>query len=213
VRYCRSLLEVAAWENGNITAGTQSSLVKNNLQLPENSATAVAVRNVVLEGLRHSADFFTAALPKTIFPPLFNCYRGKANQFGNHVDNAIRTIERTKERVRSDLSATLFLSDPCEYEGGELIIEDLFGIQKVKLYAGDLILYPSSSIHRVEPVTSGMRYASFFWIESMVRDTQQRRLLYELDMAILSLRQTLGDNDETIRLTGCYHNLLRMWAL
>lgn len=213
VGLCRGILNTAEWADGRITAGTQSSLVKNNLQLPENSESAKALRRFVTEGLNLCAQFFTAALPKTIFPPLFNCYTGNANAFGSHIDNALRTIANTGQRVRSDLSATLFLNSPEEYDGGELVIEDTFGTQKIKLPAGDLILYPSSSVHRVEAVTRGARYASFFWIESMVRETERRRLLYEMDMSILSLRQTQGDSEPVIHLTACYHNLLRMWAM
>ena len=156
--------------------------------------------------------FFTGALPKKIFPPLFNRYDGTANAFGNHIDNSVRTWAATGAHVRTDLSATLFLSDPDEYDGGELVIEDTFGTQAIKLAAGDMILYPSSSVHRVEAVTRGTRLASFFWIESMVRDDAQRRLLFDMDMAILALRESAGDSETSVKLTGCYHNLMRMWA-
>ncbi|MDP5008672.1 MAG: Fe2+-dependent dioxygenase, partial [Glaciimonas sp.] len=152
------------------------------------------------------------ALPKKIFPPLFNRYDGAANAFGNHIDNAIRHSPAINAWIRTDLSATLFLSEPDDYDGGELMIEDTYGKQSIKLPAGDLILYPSSSIHRVAPVTRGMRMASFFWIESMVRDDAQPRLLFDLDMSILSLRETYGEIEQAIQLTGSYHNLLRMWA-
>jgi PKHD-type hydroxylase len=172
----------------------------------------VAARAIVLEGLERHPLFFAAALPKRIFPPLFNRYEGAANAFGNHIDNAVRTVSGTGQRVRTDLSATLFLSDPADYDGGELVIEDTFGPRSVKLAAGDLILYPSTSVHRVAPVTRGARLASFFWIESMVRDDGCRRLLYDLDMAILDLRQTYGEIAPAVSLTGSYHNLLRRWA-
>jgi PKHD-type hydroxylase len=209
---CREILAAAAWADGRITAGSQSGQVKNNLQLPEDGDAARAARGIVLEALGRSPLFFTAALPKRIYPPLFNRYEGEANAFGNHIDNAVRTIAATGERVRTDVSATLFLAEPDDYDGGELVVEDTFGTQRVKLPAGDLILYPASSVHRVEPVTRGARLASFFWIESMVRSDERRRLLFELDMAILSLREREGDTPESVRLTGCYHNLLRMWA-
>lgn len=209
---CRAIVETADWADGRITAGSQSARVKNNSQLPEDGEAARAARAIVLEALGKSALFVTGALPKKIFPPLFNRYEGDANAFGNHIDNSVRTVPGTNLHVRTDLSATLFLSDPDDYDGGELVIEGIFGTQAVKLPAGDLILYPSSSVHRVEPVVRGVRIASFFWIESMVRDDAQRRLLFDLDMSILALRETVGDTDPVVRLTGCYHNLLRMWA-
>ncbi len=210
---CRTLIENAAdWADGSITAGSQSARVKNNRQLPEDGEAARAARAMVLEGLSKNALFFTGALPKKIFPPLFNRYDGTMNSFGNHVDNAVRTWSATGAHVRTDLSATLFLSEPGEYDGGELVIEDTFGQQAIKLAAGDLILYPASSVHRVEPVTRGTRFAAFFWIESMVRETEARRILFDMDMAILSLRQSLGDTDALVNLTSCYHNLLRLWA-
>lgn len=212
VQQCRQLLADAEWVDGSSTAGTQSAQVKNNRQLPEQSPVTQRLQHIVLEALLHSALFYTAALPKKIFPPLFNCYSGTTNSFGNHADNAMRTHVATGYRVRSDLSATLFLSEPDEYEGGELVIEDTFGEQRIKLPAGDLILYTSSTIHRVEPVTRGARIASFMWLESMVRDNAQRRLLYDLDLAIMDVRQDQGDCDSSVKLTACYHNLLRLWA-
>jgi PKHD-type hydroxylase len=209
---CRTIIEAADWADGRITAGTQSGQVKNNRQLPEDAEASRAARSIVLDALGKSALFITGALPKKTFPPLFNRYDGTSNAFGSHIDNAVRTSPVTGAWVRTDLSATLFLSEPDEYDGGELVVEDRFGTQSVKLPAGDLILYPASSVHRVEPVTRGTRLAAFFWIESMVRDDAQRKLLFDLDMSILTLRGTVGDTEPVIRLTGCYHNLLRMWA-
>jgi PKHD-type hydroxylase len=209
---CRAIVEGADWANGKITAGTQSEQVKNNRQLPEDTEASRAARAIVLDALGRSALFITGALPRKTYPPLFNRYDGASNAFGNHIDNSVRTSPITGAWVRTDLSATLFLSEPAEYDGGELVIEDTFGSQAVKLAAGDLILYPASSVHRVEPVTRGCRLASFFWVESMVRDDAQRRLLFDLDMSILTLRGTEGDTPPVVKLTGCYHNLLRMWA-
>jgi PKHD-type hydroxylase len=212
LQQCQAHLSDAPWRDGRITAGTQSAKVKHNWQLPEDCAVSPVVQHLVLQGLQNNALFLSAALPKRIFPPLFNRYEGDANSFGNHIDNAVRTIAATGEKVRTDLSATLFLSDPDSYDGGELVIEDTYGSHAVKLPAGDLVLYPSSSLHRVEPVTRGARIASFLWLESMVRETERRRLLFEMDMAILELRESGGDTDPVVNLTGCYHNLLRMWA-
>ncbi len=209
---CRAIVEGADWADGKITAGTQSEQVKNNRQLPEDAQASHAARAIVLDALGRSALFITGALPRKTYPPLFNRYDGASNAFGNHIDNSVRTSPITGAWVRTDLSATLFLSEPAEYDGGELVIEDTFGSQSVKLAAGDLILYPASSVHRVEPVTRGCRLASFFWVESMVRDDAQRRLLFDLDMSILTLRGTDGDTPPVVKLTGCYHNLLRMWA-
>ena len=209
---CRAIVEGADWADGKITAGTQSEQVKNNRQLPEGAEASHAARAIVLDALGRSALFITGALPKKTYPPLFNRYDGSSNAFGNHIDNSVRTSPVTGAWVRTDLSATLFLSEPSEYDGGELVIEDTFGSQSVKLAAGDLILYPASSVHRVEPVTRGCRLAAFFWVESMVRDDAQRRLLFDLDMSILALRGTDGDTPPVVKLTGCYHNLLRMWA-
>ncbi|WP_018152165.1 Fe2+-dependent dioxygenase [Leeia oryzae] len=209
---CQKIMLESEWVDGAVTAGKQSVKVKNNLQLPEQGAAAAAARKLVLEGLANHALFITAALPKKIFSPLFNCYTGEHNAFGNHIDNAIRTHKGEGGSVRTDISATLFLSEPDSYEGGELVIEDTFGTQRIKLAAGDMVLYPSSSVHRVEPVTSGARIASFFWIESMIRETERRRLLFEMDMALLDLRSREGDTDAVVRLTGSYHNLIRMWA-
>ncbi len=209
---CRDILTSSPWVDGNVTSGTQAAKAKNNLQLPEDSDAAIQLQKIVLDALSNSALFFTAALPKKIFPPLFNCYTGEFNTFGNHVDNAVRTMRGGGKRVRSDLSFTLFFSDPQEYEGGELVIEDTFGSQRLKLPAGDLVLYPSSSVHRVEPVTSGARIACFTWLESMIRETDRRRLLFDLDMSIMAFRERLGDDEDTVKLTSIYHNLLRTWA-
>lgn len=208
----RAILADAAWADGRITAGSQSAQVKNNWQLPEQSEQSAAARAVLLAALNRNALFLSAALPKRIFPPLFNRYEGEHNTFGNHIDNAVRHCPVSGQRVRTDLSATIFLADPDSYDGGELVIEDTYGRHAVKLAAGDMVMYPGSSLHRVEPVTRGARVASFFWLESMVRETERRRLLFEMDMAILQLRNTGGDSEPVVNLTGCYHNLLRMWA-
>lgn len=212
VQKCRDILTAAEWADGKITAGSQSEKVKNNYQLREDSAASQELRGIILEALTRNALFFSAALPKKIYPPLFNCYTGAANTFGNHVDNAVRTHAPTGQNVRTDLSFTLFFTDPDEYEGGELVIEDTFGQQRVKLPAGDLVLYPSSSVHRVEPVTQGARIACFTWLESMIRETERRRLLFEMDTAIVKLREVNGDSEDAVRFTSCYHNLLRMWV-
>jgi len=206
------LLDGAAWEDGRSTAGPQAARVKNNQQLARAGDAARALQARVLGALERHPAFFSAALPKRVLPPLFNRYGGEQNFYGAHVDQAVRFAPGSAEKVRSDISATLFLSDPQSYDGGELVIDHSFGEQRIKLDAGDLVLYPGSSVHRVEPVTRGVRVASFFWIESMVRHTEQRRLLWELDGAIVSLRTRLGESDETVRLTGVYHNLLREWA-
>lgn len=208
----RELLARARWAHGGITAGTQSAQVKNNQQLPEDAEQLPALRRLVLGALNRNALFFTAALPRRIFPPLFNRYAGAANAFGNHVDNAMRPLPDGSDYVRTDVSATLFLAEPDDYDGGELVIEDTYGSQTVKPAAGSMVIYPSTSIHQVTPVTRGERVACFMWMQSMVRDTARRRLLYEMDMALLQLRQAHGDTDPVIRLTGIYHNLLRSWA-
>lgn len=212
IAQCRALLQQANWADGRVTAGKQAATAKNNLQLPEECDEARQLRAIVLEALSQNAQFFTAALPRRVYPPLFNQYSGQTNSFGNHVDNAVRTHPATAQHVRTDLSFTLFLCDPHEYEGGELVIEDGFGGRPVKLPAGDLILYPSYSVHRVEPVRQGARLACFSWLESMVGNPQQRELLYEMDMAILDVREQQGESETAVRLTSCYHNLLRMWA-
>ncbi|MBC7939505.1 MAG: Fe2+-dependent dioxygenase [Chitinophagaceae bacterium] len=214
LREARAVLARAAWGDGRATAGVQSAHAKNNQQLPQDGQDTKAMQQIVLQGLNRHLTFFSAALPKRVFPPLFNRYGGAANAFGNHVDNAVRFIPGTLgERVRTDVSATLFLSEPDEYDGGELMVEDTFGTQAVKLPAGDMVLYPGTSVHRVQPVTRGHRLASFFWVESMVRSDEQRRLLFDVDTHLMRLRASVGETDPAvIGLTGAYHNLLRMWA-
>jgi PKHD-type hydroxylase len=212
VAHLVSAMNTADWQDGKVTAGAQAAQTKNNRQLDENSPLAAQLRQYVLQALSASAPFFSSALPKHIYPPLFNRYTGAHNAFGNHVDNAIRTHAATAQHLRTDLSFTLFLSDPASYTGGELIIEDGYPSQSIKLAAGDLILYPSYVLHRVEPVTQGTRYACVSWVQSMVRESQCRSVLHELDCVIASLRQQHGESEETILLTQNYHNLLRMWA-
>jgi PKHD-type hydroxylase len=213
----RQLLLSADWADGRITAGSQSASVKNNQQLPEALPAAQQARQIVSGALARNPMFITGALPKTVYPPLFNRYSGHSNSFGSHIDNAVRTHAATAQHVRTDISCTLFLSDPQSYDGGELVVQDVFGEQRIKFDAGDLVMYPGTSVHRVEPVKRGERLASFFWIESMVRRDDQRRLLHDMDMAITALRRKhleagAADSAETVALTGCYHNLLRMWA-
>jgi PKHD-type hydroxylase len=209
---CRAAVLDGPWADGRETAGAQSARVKNNRQLAEDSEAAATGRRLVLQHLARSALFVSAALPKKIFPPLFNRYEGAANAFGSHVDNAMRTVPGTQLHVRTDLAATLFLSDPDSYDGGELVVEGAFGQQAVKLPAGDLILYPGSSVHHVTPVTRGARVACFFWVESMVRGADERRVLFDMDLSIRVLRDRDGESDVAVRLTGCYQNLVRMWA-
>jgi PKHD-type hydroxylase len=212
VKRVRDLVDAGDWEDGNATSGHQSALAKNNRQLPEGSAAAKAAGRLVLDALGRSPLFIAAALPLKIFPPLFNRYEG-GEGFGIHIDNAVRIHRASEFRVRSDLSATLFLEDPDAYEGGELIVEDNVGASAVKLPAGHLLLYPASSLHRVDPVTRGARVASFFWVQSMVRDDGARNILFDLDRAIQAVAADRGQDDvEVIRLTGVYHNLLRRWA-
>jgi len=214
LRQARAILQRASWTDGRVTAGMQSAQAKNNEQLAQDGAEAKALQQIVLGGLNRHMMFFSAALPRRVYPPLFNRYGGATNAFGNHVDNAVRFILGTLgERVRTDISCTLFLAEPHEYDGGELMVEDTFGAQPVKLPAGDMVLYPGTSVHRVEPVTRGQRLASFFWLESMVRSDEQRRLLYEMDTHLMRLRSSVGETDPAvIGLTGTYHNLLRLWA-
>ncbi len=208
----RGLIDGAEWVDGNATSGPQSALAKRNAQLPEGSPAAREAGGMVLDALARSPLFIAAALPLKVFPPLFNRYAG-GDAFGLHVDNAIRIQRGSDFRIRSDLSATLFLSDPDSYDGGELVIEEQFGEQRVKLPAGHMVVYPASSLHRVTPVTRGTRVASFFWIQSMVRDDGARRILFELDQSVQDIAGRDGQDDPTtIRLTGVYHNLLRRWA-
>src|SRR5688572_27791405 len=207
---CRKVLESNDWVDGRITAGHQSARAKDNLQLPEDNEDARQLGNTILQALENNPLFMAAALPLKVFPPLFNRYQG-GQSFGNHVDNAIRQVTGTPHRVRTDLSATLFLNAPAEYDGGELVIEDTFGVHQVKLPAGHLILYPSSSLHHVRPVTRGCRLASFFWVQSMVRDDGQRTLLFDLDTAIQRLNEEAPNQSVDVQLTAVYHNLLRRW--
>ena len=212
VRQAQAILARAPWADGRVTAGVQSAQVKNNQQLPEDCEEVRALQQLLLAGLDRQQSFFSAALPKHISPPMFNRYGGATNTFGNHVDSAVRYLPRGAGRVRTDISCTLFLADPDAYEGGELVVEDTFGTQRVKLPAGDMVMYPGTSVHRVEPVTRGFRVASFFWIQSMVRTDEQRRLLFDLDNNLIDLRIRMGETDpNVIGLTSTYHNLLRMW--
>jgi PKHD-type hydroxylase len=201
----------AEWVDGRVTAGHQSSRTKNNLQLPEDSPAARKVGDLILAALQRNPLFLSAALPLRVFPPLFNRYEG-GHAFGNHVDNAIRQVTGTPHRIRTDLSATLFFNNPDEYDGGELVVEDTYGVHTVKLPAGHMVLYPSSSLHNVRPVIRGARLASFFWIQSMVRDDAERTLLFDLDSAIQRINQDAPDHPAAVQLTGVYHNLLRRWA-
>jgi PKHD-type hydroxylase len=213
VLHCRKALESAEWTDGRVTAGHQSAKAKHNRQLAEDSALARELGALVLDALARSPTFFAGALPRRIYPPLFNRYAG-GESFGFHVDNAVR-YDRSRgeaQPVRTDLSATLFLSEPGDYDGGELVVEDSFGTHQAKLPAGDLLLYPGSSLHQVTAVTRGTRIAAFFWIQSLVRADAQRRLLFDLDVSIQQLTQKLPDAPELVRLTGVYHNLLREWS-
>jgi PKHD-type hydroxylase len=213
VRTAQALLgDDAPWMDGRSSAGAQAVTQKNNLQLAQDSAASRQLQALVLAALQRDPLFFSATLPRKIFNPLFNRYSGAANFYGAHVDGAVLHSSASGEWVRSDISCTLFLADPDTYEGGELTIHDSYGEQRVKLPAGDAVIYPGTSVHRVAPVTRGARIASFFWIESMVRHDEQRRLLFDLDMNLLKLRQQHGESPETTALTGVYHNLLRQWA-
>ena len=208
----RAQIDAAAWEDGNATSGAQSALAKHNRQLPEGSAAAREAGAAIREALTKNPLFMSAALPHTVYPPLFNRY-GPGHGFGDHIDNALRFQRDQGVRIRTDLSATLFLCDPSDYEGGELVVEDTYGVHEVKLPAGDLILYPASSLHRVEAVRAGERVASFFWIQSLIRDDAKRALLFDMDLAIQNLAKDAGqDAPAIVSLTGAYHNLLRMWA-
>ena len=214
----RALLDAqdAPWVDGRLSAGGQALAHKRNEQLSQDSAPSQQLRALVLAALQRDALFFSAALPKKIFNPLFNRYSGESNFYGDHVDGAVLRSQSTQQWVRSDISCTLFLAEPHEYDGGELRIQEAHSERLVKLPAGDMVLYPSSSVHQVTPVTRGARLASFFWVESMVRSTEQRLLLWNMDMDLLQLRSRVGSNDSSdpavVGLTGVYHNLLRMWA-
>lgn len=207
----RKALEEAQWLDGKLTAGHQSIRVKQNLQLAEDDPLAREISSVLLQRLWQHPEFMSAALPNKVYPPLFNCYR-EGGTFGFHVDNSVRQIQNSIERVRTDLSATVFFSDPEEYEGGELVIQDTYGEQRVKFSAGDMVLYPSTSVHQVEPVTRGARLAAFFWIQSLVREDAQRTLLYEMDRAICALTADIPDHPALVQLSSSYHNLLRRWV-
>lgn len=207
----RQILDQAEWIDGKVTAGHQSSRAKDNLQLPEDSPAAREVGQMVLAALQRNPLFISAALPLQVFPPLFNRYSG-GQSFGTHVDNAIRQVPGTPYRIRTDLSATLFFANPDEYDGGELVVEDTYGVHSVKLPAGHLVLYPSTSLHHVRPVTRGARVCSFFWIQSMVRDDAERTLLFDLDSAIQKISHDMPDHQAAVQLTGLYHNLVRRWA-
>ncbi len=206
----RQLFDQAEWVDGRITAGHQSSLSKDNVQLPEDSAVARELGEMILRALEQNPLFISAALPSRVFPPLFNRYQG-GQSFGTHVDNAIRQVTGTPHRIRTDLSATVFFSATDEYDGGELVVEDTYGAHQIKLPPGHMILYPSTSLHHVTPVTRGARLASFFWIQSMIRDDADRTVLFDLDMAIQQLNAN-GPHPTAVPLTGVYHNLLRKWA-
>jgi PKHD-type hydroxylase len=213
VASARTLLaDEAAWVDGRSSAGAQAVAQKNNEQLAQDGAAAAQLRELVLAALQRDPLFFSAALPRRIFNPLFNRYRGGSNHYGPHIDGAVLHSRHPAQWVRSDLSCTLFLSDPADYEGGELVVREAQGERRIKLPAGDLVVYPGSTLLEVTPVTRGARIASFFWVESMVRSAEQRQLLFEMDMALLKLRRAGGDDPALVQLTGTNHNLLRMWA-
>jgi PKHD-type hydroxylase len=212
VAHCREVMETAAWQDGRETAGAQAAQIKLNMQLPAESPAARELGQIVLDGLYKSPLFLSAALPSRIMPPMFNSYSG-GQTFGVHVDNAIRSVPGQAARIRTDLSATLFLAEPEEYEGGELMIETLYGSNEVKLPAGHLVLYPATSLHCVTPVTAGLRRASIFWVQSMIREEGPRTMLFDLDRTIQELQAERGmDDPQSVRLTGIYHNLIRHWA-
>jgi PKHD-type hydroxylase len=208
----RAVMDAVEWEDGRSTAGSQSAEVKKNEQLPPNSDVSRKLGERVIRALTASPLFVSAAIPLHIFPPLFNRY-GVGQHFGVHVDNAVRGDHLTGTRIRTDLSVTLFLSEPDEYDGGELVVEDYYGSHEVKLPAGQLVLYPATSLHTVTPITRGVRVASFFWLQSMIRDAHARSMIFDLDTAIQGLVERLGRNDaEVVKLSGLYHNLIRYWA-
>jgi PKHD-type hydroxylase len=211
VAQARQILDQAEWVDGRVTAGHQSSRAKDNMQIPEDHPAARTVGDMIVNALGQNALFISAALPQRVFPPLFNRYTG-GQSFGVHVDNAIRQVTGTAHRIRTDLSATLFLAQPDEYDGGELVVEDTYGTHSVKLAAGHMILYPSTSLHHVRPVTRGARISSFFWIQSMIREDAERTLLFDLDAAIQRVNKQLPSDASSVQLTGIYHNLVRRWA-
>lgn len=211
VARCRDVMTRAAWVDGRVTAGHQSAQVKNNLQLPETAPEARELGAVVIEALARSNLFMSAVLPKQVFPPLFNRYDAGMT-FGSHVDNSIRGIPNSGMRIRTDVSSTLFISAPEDYDGGELVVEDTYGQHSVKLPAGDMIVYPATSLHNVTPITRGSRIASFFWTQSMIRDESKRSLLFDMDMAIIKLNRDHQEHPSVVELTSVYHNLLRQWA-
>jgi PKHD-type hydroxylase len=212
VAHVRARIDAADWIDGNVTSGAQSALAKKNLQLPEDSEAARGAGKIVLDALEKAPLFVAGALPLKVFPPLFNRY-GPGDKFDTHVDNALRVKRGADFRIRSDLSATLFLSEPETYEGGELVVQDTYGSHSVKLAAGDMVLYPASSLHHVTPIARGERVSSFFWVQSMIRDDASRALLLQMDVAIQNLAAELGQSHaQVVSLTGAYHNLLRMWA-
>jgi PKHD-type hydroxylase len=211
VARCREVMVKAEWVDGNVTAGHQSRQVKYNLQLPEGSDEARELGDMVRKALYRSPLFMSAVLPQQVFPPLFNRYNAGMT-FGAHVDNAIRSHPVDPVRIRTDVSATLFISAPEDYDGGELVVEDTYGSHSVKLPAGDLIVYPATSLHNVTPITRGSRVASFFWTQSLIRDVSKRALLFDMDMAIIQLTRDHPDHPSLVSLTSCYHNLLRQWA-
>lgn len=211
VREIRAALDAADWVDGRESVGAQGARVKRNRQLPEQSPVGREFGKTILDALARSQIFFSAALPLRFVPPMFNRYEG-GEHYGLHVDGSVRMVPGTGQQLRTDLSCTLFLCDPDDYDGGELEVVDTYGTHEVKLPAGDLILYPSTSLHRVHPVTRGERICSFFWLQSMIRDDRQRGMLFDLDQVIQKLRARVGECDETVALTGQYHNLLRMWS-
>lgn len=211
VAHARQIFDQAGWVDGKVTAGHQSARTKDNMQLPEDSPAARELGQMILAALQRSPLFITAALPLHVFPPLFNRYQG-GQSFGTHVDNAIRQVPGTPHRIRTDLSATLFFTGPDDYEGGELVVEDTYGVHSVKLTAGHMVLYPSTSLHHVRPVTRGARICSFFWIQSMIRNDGDRTLLFDLDAAIQQVSRERPDHPAAVQLTGIYHNLIRRWA-
>ncbi len=211
VARCRAVMEKAAWVDGRVTAGHQSAQVKHNLQLPESAPEARELGDMVIDALARSSLFMSAVLPKQVFPPLFNRYDAGMT-FGAHVDNSIRGVPGTGMRIRTDVSSTLFISSPEDYDGGELVVQDTYGEHTVKLPAGDMIVYPATSLHNVTPITRGSRIASFFWTQSMIRDESKRSLLFDMDMAIVKLARDHAGHASVVELTSVYHNLLRQWS-